>query len=73
MTIEQLEKANKIYKELNALKDFLVEQDKHYLSEWALDFGGMVFSLKYLVAIKDMIRNFTSDRISELEKQLEEL
>ena len=73
MTVEQLEKANEIYEELNVLKDFLDEQNKHCLNEWKLNFGDIEFNLKYLPGIKVVIRDYTSDKITEVEKQLEEL
>lgn len=73
MTIEQLDKANEIYKELNVLQDFLDEQNKHCLSEWVLNFGDIEFDLRHVTGIKAVISDFTSNKITELEKQLEEL
>ena len=73
MTIEQLEKANEIYKELNVLQDFLDEQNKHCLSEWVLNFEDVEFDLRHVMGIKAAICDFTSNKITELEKQLEEL
>lgn len=73
MTIEQLNKANEIYKELNVLQDFLDEQNKHCLSEWVLNFGDIEFDLRHVTGIKAAIRDFTFNKITELEKQLEEL
>lgn len=73
MTIEQLNKANEIYKELNVLQDFLDEQNKHCLSEWVLNFGDIEFDLRHVTGIKAVISDFTSNKITELEKQLEEL
>ena len=73
MTIEQLNKANEIYKELNVLQDFLDEQNKHCLSEWVLNFGDIEFDLRHVTGITAVIRDFTSNKITELEKQLEEL
>lgn len=73
MTIEQLKKANEIYKELNVLQDFMDEQNKHCLSEWRLNFGDIEFDLRHVTGIKAVICDFTSDKITELEKQLEEL
>lgn len=73
MTVEQLEKANEIYEELNVLKDFLDEQNKHCLSEWVLNFGDIEFDLRHVTGIKAVISDFTSNKITELEKQLEEL
>lgn len=73
MTIEQLNKANEIYKKLNVLQDFLDEQNKHCLSEWILNFGDIEFDLRHVTGIKAVICDFTSDKITELEKQLEEL
>lgn len=73
MTIERLEKANKIYDELKILQEFLDEENKHYLSEWVLDLGDIKLPLKYISGAKAVIRDYTSDKITELEKQLEEL
>ena len=73
MTIEQLNKANEIYKELNVLQDFLDEQSKHLGQDWSLNMGGIEIDLKDIPEIKTVIQNYTSDKITELEKQLEEL
>lgn len=73
MTIEQLEKANKIYENLKIMQDVLDAQEKYILSEWVLDMGDIKLRLKDLPGIKVVIRDYTSDRITELEKQLEEL
>lgn len=73
MTIEQLEKANEIHKKLSALQDFLDEQSKHLGQDWSLNMGGIEIDLKDIPEIKTVIQNYTSDKITELEKQLEEL
>lgn len=73
MTIEQLEKANEIHKTLSALQDFLDEQNKHLGQDWRLNMGGIEIDLKDIPGIKGVIQNYASDKITELEKQLEEL
>lgn len=73
MTIEQLEKANEIHKKLSALQDFLDEQNKHLGQDWRLNMGGIEIDLKDIPGIKGVIQNYASDKITELEKQLEEL
>lgn len=73
MTIEQLEKANKIYENLKIMQAVLDAQEKYILSEWVLDMGDIKLRLKDLPGIKAVIRDYTSDKITELEKQLEEL
>ena len=48
-------------------------QEKYILSEWVLNMGDIKLQLKDLPGIKVVIRDYTSDKITELEKQLEEL
>ena len=73
MTIEQLEKANEIYEKLKIFQTALDTQDKYILSEWILNIGDIKLQLKDLPGLKAVIRDYTSDRITELEKQLDEL
>lgn len=73
MTIEQLEKANKIYENLKIMQAVLDAQEKYILSEWVLNMGDIKLQLKDLPGIKAVIRDYASDKITELEKQLEEL
>ena len=73
MTIEQLEKANEIYEKLRVIQTCLDVQEKYILSEWVLNIGDAKLQLKDLPGIKAVIRDYTSDKITELEKQLEEL
>ena len=73
MTIEQLEKANEVYEKLKIMQTILDTQDRCILSEWVLDMGDIKLRLKDLPGIKVVIRDYTSDKITELEKQLEEL
>ena len=73
MTIQELEKANEIYEKLKIMQTILDAQDRCILSEWVLNIGDAKLQLKDLPGIKAVIRDYTSDKITELEKQLEEL
>ena len=73
MTIEQLEKANEVYEKLKIMQTILDAQDKYILSEWVLDLGDIKLQLKYIPGIKAVLQNYTHDKITELEKQLEEI
>ena len=70
MTIEQLEKANKINCKIENLRRFSYKSSSGYM--------GIVSGLEELSLIdfpdlKDLILGYLSDKITELEKQLEEL
>ena len=73
MTIEQLNKANEIYEKLRVIQTCLDVQEKYISSEWILSIGGTKILSKDLPGLKAVIRDYTSDKITELEKQLEEL
>ena len=55
------------------MQTILDTQDRCILSEWVLNIRDAKLQLKDLPGIKAVIRNYTSDKIKELEKQLEEL
>lgn len=79
MTIEQLEKANKIHKELKEKQDFLKAFNSPYSNcIRAKDYDGNMDATKSLILendenLSDLIRGYISDRITELEKRLEKL
>lgn len=79
MTIEQLGKANEIYKELKETREFLKAFDSpscNSIRANRFDEGREL--TEYLLLEKDdnlsnLIRGYVSNQITELEKQLEEL
>ena len=73
MTIEQLEQANEIYEKINIIQRFQDEQNKNCMLSWKIVVGVYTFDLYDFVDLKVMIQNYTSNKIAELEKQLEEL
>lgn len=79
MTIEQLEKANKIHEELKEKKEFLKAFDSPYGNVIrANDYDGhrektrLLFLYRYN-ELSNLIREYIVNQIVELEKQLEEL
>lgn len=79
MTVEQLEKANKINEQLEEKKRFLKAFKSPYSNVIrACDYDGDRSSTETLLlendkTLSDFIRGHISDQIADLEKQLEEL
>lgn len=78
MTIEQLEKANAIQKEIKKKKDFLKAFDDPCTNcikacMYDCGFREETIYLENEKALSDFIRSYVCDQIAELEKQLEEL
>lgn len=70
MTIERLEKANKINCKIENLRRFSYKRSLEYMG---IVFGEEELSLIDFQDLKDLILGYLSDKITELEKQLEEL
>ena len=71
MTIEQLEKANEINRKIENLRRFMYKSSSAYMG---IAFGKEEeMSLMDFQDLKDLIHGYFSDKITELEKQLEEL
>lgn len=70
MTIEQLEKANEINGKIKILRRFIYKCSSGYMG---ITFGEEEMSLIDFPDLKDFISGYLSDKITELEKQLEEL
>lgn len=73
MTIEQFEQANDIYQKINTIRHLQDEQNKNWMSSWSIMAGTYEFDLRDFGDLKEMIYSYTSNKIAELEKQLEEL
>ncbi len=79
MTIEQLEKANQINKEMNEKKEFLKAFNSPFGNAIrACDHDGhrdnsQVLWLENDKDLSDFIRGYISDQIADLEKQLEDI
>ena len=70
MTIKQLEKANEINGKIKILRQFIYKRSSEYMG---ITFGEEEMSLIDFPDLKDFISGYFSDKITELEKQLEEL
>ena len=70
MTIEQLEKANKINCKMEILQRFSYKRSSEYMG---IVFGEEELSLIDFPDLKDFILGYLSDKIVELKEQLEEL
>lgn len=79
MTVEQLEKANQINKEMKEKKEFLKAFNSPFVNAIrACDYDGhrdnsQVLCLENDKNLSDFIRGYISDQIAELEKQLEDI
>ena len=82
MTIEQLEKANAVKNKIDTLKEFQMVLDAGIISCVAYELKSYSDKVEPKIAhldihdhrnISDVIRVYVSERITELEKQLEEL
>lgn len=70
MTIEHLEQANEINRKISMLRHFEYKCNSSYMG---IVFGEEEMSLIDFPDLKDFISGYLSDKITELEKQLEEL
>ena len=82
MTIEQLNKANEIKNKIDTLKEFQTVLDSGIISCVTYELKPYSDKVEPKIAhvdihdhrnISDVIREYVSERITELEKQLEEL
>lgn len=82
MTIEQLEKANAVKNKIDTLKEFQMVLDAGIISCVTYELKPYSDKVEPKIAhldihdhrnISDVIRVYVSERITELEKQLEEL
>lgn len=69
MTIDQLEKANEINRKILTLRHFKSKCNPSYM--WIVS-GEEEMSLTDFPDLQDFISGYLSDKIAELEKQLEE-
>ena len=70
MTVEQLNQANEINRKISTLRNF---ESKCHSSYMGITFGEDEMSLIDFPDLKDFISGYLSDKITELEKRLEEL
>ena len=82
MTIEQLNKANDVKNKIDTLKEFKMVLDAGIISCVTYEMKSNSAKVETRIAhldihdhmnISDVIREYVSERIAELEKQLEEL
>ena len=79
MTLENLKKANELYKQINQKKEFIKAFEYPTLNTiiaYDLSDGSetqRVFSLSDEPDLSDIIRDYISNQIERLEKRLEEL
>ena len=82
MTVEQLDKANKVKNEIDTLKEFQMVLDVGIISCVTYEIKPYHDKVEPKIVhldihdhrnISDVIREYVSERITELEKQLEEL